>query len=159
MANKSSRVGDPAAHRRMLGPYAARRLDALVARAGGDGKWRSLDDLATESDGAFSSLTTAGALCSTDDLGAAVAQLRRVLEPGGHLAFVEHVGHPGALGAVQRLSEPVYAAVPGGCHVRRDVPAALREGGFTIDALDRVVIPGLVPLLRHWVRGVARSRP
>jgi hypothetical protein len=137
-----------------MGPLAGRRL---VER--GDGPWRPLVALGGEPDGSLAEIVTGAAFCATDDLAGAVATLRRVLEPGGRLVFLEHVGRPGAMGLVQRVSSPLYAAMPAGCHVDHDVPVALKAGGFVIDELDRLTVPSVVPLLRHWVRGVARSRP
>jgi hypothetical protein len=137
-----------------MGPFAARRL--VVRDIGGP--WRPLAALGGEPDGSLAEIVTGAALCQTDDLAGAVAMIRRVLEPGGRLVFLEHVGRPGALGVVQRLSSPAYAAMPLGCHVDHDVPGALRAGGFVVEEVDRVTVPSVVPLLRHWVRGVARSR-
>ena len=159
MANKSGFVGDPAAHRRMVGPFAARRFDALLARTPSPGAWRPLVALGGEPDGSLEEIVLAGALCATDDVDAALAVVRRVLVPGGRLRFVEHTRRPGVLGALQRAGEPLYAAAPGGCHVGHDVTGALRASGFTIDELQRAALPSAVPLIRHWVSGVARSRP
>jgi hypothetical protein len=157
--NSSARVGDPAGHRRLLGPPAGRRIDAVVDRLDVDGPWRPLAALAGEPSASLEVVATAAALCATDDLAASVALLRRVLVPGGRLLFLEHEGRPGLFGALQRASEPLYSSMPGGCHVRHDVHRALRDGGFEVDELDRLTVPSAVPLLRHWVRGVARSRP
>jgi SAM-dependent methyltransferase len=143
----------------MLGPVAGRRIDAAIDRFDIDGPWRPLAALGGEPSASLAVVATAGTLCATDDLEAAVALLRRVLVPGGRLLFLEHEGRPGLFGTLQRVSEPVYAAMPGGCHVRHDVHRALRRGGFEVDGLDRLTVPSVVPLLRHWVRGVARSRP
>lgn len=157
MALNSACIGDPASHRRVVGPLAARRLDALTDDLAGDGAWRSLDALAGEPDHSCDQLLLVGALCDVDDVDAGVSTLRRVLAPGAQLRFLEHTGRPGALGALQRLADPVFAAVPLGCHVRHDVAAAIRRGGFLVDELERFTLPSAVPLLRHWVQGVARS--
>ena len=142
----------------MLGPLAARQLGARIAQLPGDAPWRPLDALGGEADGSYDVVVAVGALCATGDLDAAVATVRRVLVPGGTLHFVEHVGRVGALGALQRASDRVWPSLPLGCHVDHDVPAALRHGGFVVDDLDRWSLPSVVPLLRPWVLGVARSR-
>lgn len=157
MANNSAHIGCPATHRRLLGPLAARRLAALAAGDAGDEPWRPLVALGGEPDGSLESVTTFGALCSAADLDGAIAGLQRVLVPGGRLVVVEHVAHPGALGVLQRLAGPTWSASPLGCHVGHDVHGALRRAGFLLSELDRWTVPAVVPLLRHWVRGVARS--
>lgn len=155
----TARIGDPTTHRRVLGPLAARRLDARIAHLPGDVPWRPLDALGGEPDDSLDAVVAVGALCATADIDVAVATVRRVLVPGGQLHFVEHVGRVGALGAMQRAAGRVWSGVPQGCHVEHDVPAALRRGGFVVDDLDRFSLPSVVPLLRPWVQGVARSQP
>ncbi len=154
----TARIGDPTTHRRVLGPLAARRFEGRLAHLPGDAPWRPLDALAGEGDRSFATVVLAGALCASDDLDAAVTLLHRVLEPGGRLVFLEHVGRVGALGAVHRVVDGVWSSLPLGCHVDQDVPAALRRGGFVVSDLERCSVPSAVPLLRRWVQGVARSR-
>lgn len=154
----TARIGDPTTHRRVLGPLAARRLDARIAHLPGDAPWRPLDALGGEADGSFDVVVAVGAFCAASDLDVAVATVHRVLTPGGRLHFVEHVGRVGALGVLQRGSGRVWSALPTGCHVDHDLPAALRRGGFVVSDLDRWSLPSVVPLLRPWVQGVARSR-
>src|SRR5947209_16361615 len=96
-----------------------------------------------------------GELCAADDLDAAVADLRL---DGRRVVFVEHVGRPGLLGRAEAAWGDVAARLPMGCHVGRDVVAAFRRNGFTITDLERFTMPTLVPVLRHWVHGVAVPR-
>ena len=42
-------------------------------------------------DGSFDAAVVSGVLCSVPDQGSALADLRRVLRPGGELRFYEHV--------------------------------------------------------------------
>lgn len=158
MALNSARFGDPAAHRRALGPVAARRLDALRVGDADGGSWWSLEALATVPDRSLDDVVLCGALCARPDLDATIAELRRVLAPGARLEALEHVGRRGVIGRLQRLADPAYAALPGTCHIDHDVPAALRAGGFDILRIDRLTVPSLVPVLRRWVRLVARCR-
>jgi hypothetical protein len=154
---KTARIGDPVAHRRVLGAVGARRLDARIDAVAGAGAWRPLADLAAEGDGTVERMVTVGAFCAEQDLERAVAVVRRVLVPGGRLVFLEHVVRPGALGLLQRASEPLWSAMPTGCHIHHDVVAALRRGGFVVFDLERCTVPSLVPFLRPWVQGVAMA--
>lgn len=154
----TARIGDPLTHRRVLGPFAARRLDARLSRLPGDGPWRPLDALGDAGDGPLSMVVAAGAFCAARDLDLAVAAVRSALEPGGQLLFLEHVGRIGAPGTLQRAADQVWSRLPSGCHVAHDLLSALRRGGFLVTDLERCTMPSVVPLLRPWVQGVARSR-
>lgn len=94
-------------------------------------------------------------LCRADDLDAAVAGLAGGLRDGQRLTFLEHVGRVGFAGRLHALADPLWSALAGGCHVDRDVPAALRRGGFVLTDLERFTMPTPVAVLRPWVQGIA----
>ncbi len=106
-------------------------------------------------DGAFDELVITFALCTIPDVDAAVAEMRRVLVPGGRLHFVEHTRSDHApMALFQRAIHPVWTRLSGGCHLHRDAVALLQEGGFEVEELyDH----GRTPLnLSPVHRGVAR---
>jgi SAM-dependent methyltransferase len=111
-------------------------------------------------DGAFDAAVASLVLCSVPDQPRALAELRRVLRPGGELRFYEHVAAQGGLAAsLQRLADATFwPHVAGGCHLSRDTGAALRQAGFTIERWDRFAFtPGPpVPAIPH-ILGIARS--
>ena len=88
-------------------------------------------------------------LCSVDDPLAALAELSRVIRPGGELRFLEHVvaAEP-ALRAVQRgLDLTVWPHLAGGCHTGRDSLGAITTTGFRLRRLRRLRFPSTqVPL-------------
>ncbi len=81
-------------------------------------------------------------LCTIPDWKAAVEQMRRVLKPGGKLLFSEHGKAPDAAIQVwQDRINPMWMKLAGGCHLNRDIPVLLKEGGFNIKDLDTLYVP------------------
>lgn len=74
-------------------------------------------------------------LCSVGDPAVALAEVRRVLVPGGRVIFIDHVVAPaGTLKrAVQRVATPFSARFCHGCHWDRDTAALLAAAGFEAD--------------------------
>jgi ubiquinone/menaquinone biosynthesis C-methylase UbiE len=102
-----------------------------VRRAGLDGQSLPLPD--DSCDSALSTWT----LCTIPDVAAALAEVRRVLRPGGSLHVLEHglAPDPGVRRWQHRL-EPVQKKVGGGCHLTRQTPDLLTDAGFVVRELD-----------------------
>ena len=90
-------------------------------------------------DGAFDAAVVMGVLCSVPDPLIALAELRRVLVPGGELRFWEHVrSENAAFRLVQRVFDALFwTRTLGGCETTRDTEAAIKAAGFQIEKLDR----------------------
>jgi SAM-dependent methyltransferase len=81
----------------------------------------------------FDAAVTSLVLCSVDDVGASLSEIRRVLRPGGELRFYEHVRASTAGHArLQALLSPAWQAVGGGCHPDREIISAVTGAGFEI---------------------------
>lgn len=104
----------------------------------------SLDgQVLAEPAGHFDAALSTFTLCTIPDAAAALAEVRRVLRPGGTFHFLEHGLAPDAkVQRFQRRFEPVQKLVAGGCHLTRSVEAMLREAGFAITELDTFHLPG-----------------
>lgn len=81
-------------------------------------------------------------LCTIPDPVTALQGMRRVLKPGGKLIFAEHGRAPDAnVRKWQNRINPIWKVIAGGCHVNRDIPKLLNEGGFSITQMDSMYLP------------------
>jgi ubiquinone/menaquinone biosynthesis C-methylase UbiE len=108
-------------------------------------------------DDSVDSVLVAYVLCSVDNPRAALAELRRVLRPGGTVHVLEHVrARPGSvIRALQRCVAPVWPLLAGGCQVDRQTGALLEEEGFDVSDITETRILGLPPVAPTLV-GIAR---
>ena len=81
-------------------------------------------------------------LCSVPEQARALAELHRVLRPGGELRFFEHVrADTAGLARVQRPADLLWPTLVGGCHTSRDTLAAITAAGFEITSVQRFRFP------------------
>ncbi|MGH4011857.1 MAG: class I SAM-dependent methyltransferase [Pseudonocardiaceae bacterium] len=101
-------------------------------------------------DGTFDAAVASLVLCSVPDVRSALAELRRVLRPGGELRFLEHVrSEMPWFGLLQDAITPLWSRAGGGCHPNRDTAAAIRAAGFHIQQLNRFCYAPLRFLPKH----------
>jgi SAM-dependent methyltransferase len=108
--------------------------------------------------GSFDTVVSTFVLCTVADLEAALAELARVLRPGGRLLFLEHVVRPpGAGRLIQRALDPIHRPLTCGCSLVRDTAAAL-AARFEIDELEELDLPGVPYTVKRVIRGSGRPR-
>ena len=144
---------EPEAHLRKLAEAEAAR--AAVPTEVVDGT----ADAIPAPDGGYDAAVTSLVLCSVPDVPAALAEIRRVLRPGGELRFMEHVrADTTGLARVQRaLDATVWPTFGGGCHTHRDTAAAIEAAGFTVTDITRLRIQTGMPATSPHILGTATS--
>lgn len=102
-------------------------------------------------DASFNTVVTTFTLCTIADAIKALREMRRVLKPDGRLLFCEHGAAPdeGVRRWQDRLT-PVWKPLAGGCHLNRDIPLLLHDGGFRIEQMEQMYLPGPRPLTYNY---------
>lgn len=111
-------------------------------------------------DSSFDYAVSTLVFCSVNDPRRALAEVRRVLKPGGELRVYEHVrARSTAGGLAQDVISPFWQWVGAGCHPNRDTGRYLKEAGFEIVRSERrrtTLLPPMVVVTPHLL-AVARK--
>jgi SAM-dependent methyltransferase len=84
-------------------------------------------------EGRFDTVLVTWTLCTVEDTGATLAEVRRVLRPGGRLVFIEHTRSiQPAIAQAQRRLTPVWRRLLGGCHLDRPAVDLVRASGLVV---------------------------
>ncbi len=97
----------------------------------------SVEDLPFAED-SFDTVVFTLVFCSVDDPEKGLAEVRRVLAPGGRVLFLEHVAplhRPWR--PLFHAATPAWRRVASGCRLNRETVAALRQAGFLVEVRER----------------------
>jgi SAM-dependent methyltransferase len=105
--------------------------------------------------GTFDTAVVTLVLCTVDNPAVALAEIRRVLKPGGRLLFLEHVrSHEQRLARRQDRIRPIYRALID-CSPNRDTLGAITSSGFTPESVRHGKVPGAPAVERPMIIGMA----
>lgn len=109
-------------------------------------------------DASFDTVVATFVHCSIPDPGAALAEIARVLRPGGRYLFIEHVRSTDNawLARFQDLVEVPHRYFAAGCHPNRRTEDLLAASPLTVETLVHEPMPRALPTVRPTIRGVAR---
>ncbi|AIY16422.1 methyltransferase domain-containing protein [Pimelobacter simplex] len=135
-----------------------RRTADIRARA-----WQIVDGDAYAlpfADASFDTVAASLVFCSLDRPAAALAELARVLRPGGTFLFHEHVRGTGLRRVVQEVATPVQRRIADGCRPNRDFVGLLRRSPFTVADVDELRMPaGALTVVPMVVGAATTARP
>ncbi len=136
-AVKRVQAVDPAVVGRRLAAPRVAASPVPVDYVGLDGQ-----DLPLPDDSVDHVLTT-WTLCTIPDVSGALAEIRRVLRPGGGLHFLEHgrSSDPKVVRWQDRLT-PLQQKIAGGCHLNRPIERLITDSGLRIATLDNYYLKG-----------------
>ncbi len=144
---------DPSPEMRAMARRAARAagLELELLESGADA-------IALE-DGSVDTVLVTYTLCSIAQTQPALREMGRVLKPGGKLIFCEHGAAPDpGVRRWQDRADPLWSRLGGGCHLNREIPRLIEQGGFAIDEMHTMYLPGWRPAtFNYW--GSARRAP
>ncbi len=110
-------------------------------------------------DGSFDSVVSTFTLCTVCDASRTLAEIARVLRPGGQLVFLEHgkSDNPRVARWQDRLNG-LQRWIACGCNLNRPIDELVRSSGLALDDLERYRLPRAPRIVGELYLGTATRR-
>jgi ubiquinone/menaquinone biosynthesis C-methylase UbiE len=143
---------EPSERARRIAQKRIAAASCQVEFAGLDAQRVQLDD--ASADCALSTFT----LCTIPEAERALAEIKRILKPGGRLFIVEHGAAPDPkIARWQERLNGFQRTVAGGCNLNRDIRTLLANNGFAPDAIESAYFPEMPRTHGYLYSGSALS--
>ena len=97
-------------------------------------------------------------MCTIPDISLSSAEMLRVLKPNGKLLFCEHGLAPDERVAKwQKIINPVWNKIAGGCNLNRDIPKLIESSGLKILEIEEMYLPSTPKFAGYNYWGVAEK--
>jgi ubiquinone/menaquinone biosynthesis C-methylase UbiE len=109
-------------------------------------------------DKAFDGVVTTFTLCSIEEVGSGLSEIRRVLKDAGQYVFLEHGrSNVPRIASKQDFFNPIQKLIGCGCNMNRSIDQLIENAGFELVKLDRYRMPNTPRVLGEMYRGFARK--
>jgi ubiquinone/menaquinone biosynthesis C-methylase UbiE len=134
-----------------------RRLEARLASAGRAGEVvRAPAEELPFADDSFDTAVCTLVLCTVRDPERALAEIDRVLRPGGKLLFLEHVrSEDPRVARWQDRLHGIWLRCGHGCNCNRPTPALIERSPLEVEAIEHGEMPKAPPIVRPLATGRA----
>ena len=97
-------------------------------------------------------------MCTIPDISLSNAEMLRVLKPNGKLLFCEHGLAPDERVAKwQKIINPVWNRIAGGCNLNRDIPKLIESSGLKILEIEEMYLPNTPKFAGYNYWGIAKK--
>jgi ubiquinone/menaquinone biosynthesis C-methylase UbiE len=111
------------------------------------------------SDATYDTVVSTWTLCSVENVDVVVAEIHRVLKPGGQFLFLEHgLATDQAVARWQHRLTPLMRKLAGGCHLNRPLDKQIAASLLNIDRMETgYLLPGPRPFVNNFMGSALRS--
>jgi ubiquinone/menaquinone biosynthesis C-methylase UbiE len=97
-------------------------------------------------------------MCTIPDISLSNAEMFRVLKPNGKLLFCEHgIAPDESVAKWQKIINPVWNKIAGGCNLNRDIPRLIESSGLKISEIEEMYLPSTPKFAGYNYWGVAEK--